>query len=68
MHAVVDFADWSAGDDRAVVGAEAARHARSRSAHADTYPVREKDRVIGVIVAGAVRGGRRDVASLNLVH
>lgn len=55
MNTVVEFG--TAVEDRAVVRAESTRYAGSRPSLSDRHPVREEDRIVGVVVAGGVRGG-----------
>src|SRR5260370_42447569 len=66
MNAVIDLADRTAGVDRAVVGAEAARYAGLRSSLGDDLSVGEEDRVVGIVIAARVRCGHGTVAGINL--
>jgi hypothetical protein len=68
MHAVVDFADWTAGVDGAVIGAESTRHAWTGATLGNGLAVGEKDCVVGVVIAGGVAGGSGNVAGHDLVN
>jgi hypothetical protein len=67
MNAVVDFADWTAGVDGAMIGAESTRHAWTHSILGNGHAAGEEDCVVGVVIAGGIAGRGGQVARHDLV-